>query len=327
MYKVITIGDVVIDTHLQIDNASVECDVNTHDCQLCLDYASKIPITGSFQSLGGNAANVACGTVKLGLKTAALASLGDDSNGKLAKQELKKFGVDTSLVNLEPNTTTRYSVVLNYKGERTILSFHKKRKYSWPKQLPATEWIYYTGLSEGFEPLQEKVLKFLSAHPTVRLAFNPGSYQLKQALETVKEMASKSDILIVNLQEAEKILGTTLAQTKSVKTIIHGLLQRGAKEVAITDAQNGAWAGNAEQVWQTASFPVAVVAKTGAGDAFSSGYLSARIYGHDMPTALRWGIANSCSVIGQMGAQNGLLDVKGINKTIAKFPNIQPTII
>jgi len=324
MYKIITIGDALIDTHVVIDNASVKCDINHQNCQLCFDYAAKVPITDSFQNLGGNAANVAVSTTKLGLETAIITAIGDDSNGELVEQELKKFGVNTELINVEKNAKTRYSVVLNFRGERTILSYHGKRTYIFPQKMPQTDWIYYTGLSEGFEIIQKSLIEFLGKYESVRLAFNPGSYQLNNNLDDVKEFLTHTDILIVNLQEAEKIANTTLIKEKAVSAIIHKLLMLGAKEVVITDAGNGATAGNEEEIFEIKSYPVEVIAKTGAGDAFSGGYLSARQYGHDIATALQWGIANSCAVIGQQGAQQGLLDKKGIEKMIKKYPQIKP---
>lgn len=323
MYQVITIGDAVVDTHVAIDNASVECDVNTHECQLCLDYASKIPITDSFQTLGGNAANVACGTAKLGLNTAILTTVGKDSNGRMISQELKKRKVATELINSDAATKTRYSVILNFRGERTILSYHEKRQYRWPKSMPPTEWVYFTSLSEGFEPLQENLINFLEKHPAIKVAFNPGSFQLKSSLNRVKEMIAHTDILIVNLEEAEIILNTTLAKEKSLASIIHKLLALGAKEAVITDAARGATAGDEEEVWSIASYPVKVTAKTGAGDAFSAAYLSARIYEHDIAHALSWGISNSSSVITEYGAQKGLLDENGVKKMMGKFSNIR----
>ena len=323
MYQVITIGDAVVDTHVAIDNASVECDVNTHECQLCLDYASKIPITDSFQTLGGNAANVACGSAKLGLKTAVLATVGKDSNGRMITQELKRQKVSTELINADAATKTRYSVILNFRGERTILSYHEKRKYRWPKIMPPTEWIYFTSLSDGYELLQDNLITYLEKHPAIKVAFNPGSFQLKSSLGRVKEMVTRADILIINLEEAEKILNTTLAKEKTLTAIIHGLLGLGAKEVVITDAARGAVAGNEEEIWSIASFPVKVVAKTGAGDAFSAAYLSARIYEHDIAHALSWGISNSSSVITEYGAQKGLLDENGVKKMMSKFSSIR----
>jgi len=327
MYKLITIGDIVIDTHVQISDASLECDINRKPCQLCLDYASKIPITDSFQSLGGNAANVAVGATKLGLKTAILSSVGDDINGNMAIEELNRFKVDTNLVYQEAKNPTRYSIVLNFQTERTILSFHKKRKYTWPKQMPSTEWIYYTGLSDGFKKIKTPLINWLKKHPKTSLAFNPGSFQLKHHLDEVKNTIKHADVLIINLEEAEKILDTTLKKEKTIDSIINKLIKLGAKEIAITDAGSGAYVGNKNEIWHMEACPVKVLAKTGAGDAFSAGYISARCLGHNLPQALRWGIVNSCSVITKIGAQNGLLRKNQLKATLIKHSSITPKLI
>jgi len=324
MYKFITIGDALVDTHVQIDDASLECNIDGKNCKLCMDFAKKIPITDSFQAIGGNGANVATGTTKLGLKTAILASLGKDANGDLILAELQKNKINTDYISFDNKAKSRYSIVLNYKGERTILSFHQKMNYVWPENFPETEYIYYTGLSEGFESLHDKLLKHLSKHPSVIMAMNPGSFQMKHSPEKVMEAIAMSNILIVNLEEAEELLGTTLKKEKTIEAIIHKLLLKGTKEVVITDAARGAWAGDEEEVWHMESFPVEVVAKTGAGDAFSSGYISARSLGHDIHEALAWGIANSCAIIGNHGAQIGLLDQAGIQKMRKKYSSVKP---
>jgi ribokinase len=324
MFDVITIGDAVIDTHINIDNASVNCDVDTRTCKLCLDYAGKIPITNTFQALGGNAANTACGLAKLGLNTAILSTLGNDSNGRMIANELKKNNVNTSLLHHDAKTKTRYSVVLNFKGERTILSYHEKRNYRFPAKLPAVSWIYYSSLSEGFQPFQEKLLSAVSKHPTVKLAFNPGSFQLKKSLKEVREVIPLTDMLIVNLEEAETILGTTLKKEKTYEALINKLILLGAREAVITDAERGAFTGDEDEIWSMNVYPTKVISKTGAGDAFSAGYLTARFLGHDLRTALTWGIANSTSVIAMDGPQNGLLDQNSIKKFIQKNKNIFP---
>ncbi len=324
MFNLITIGDAVVDNHIILDEAEVECSVDKKTCRLCLDYAAKVPVSESFQNIGGNAVNVAIGASKLGLSTAVLTDLGKDANGKTVISELKKYGVDTKLTKLNPKNETRFAIVLNYKGERTILSSHKKKIYSWPENLPATDWIYYTSLSDGFEVLQKNLFTHLKKHPTVRLAYNPGSFQLKNSLNSVLETIKKTDVLIVNLQEAEIILNTTWQKEKSIVTIIHKLLALGAKEVVITDAEKGAYTGNQDGIWKIESFPVKVVAKTGAGDAFSSGYLSARQYDHDIADALVWGIANSCSVISSFGSHAKLLEKDNIKNYIKRYSDITP---
>jgi sugar/nucleoside kinase (ribokinase family) len=325
MFNLITIGDAVIDTNLFIDEATLECDVNKQNCQLCLNYADKIPLTDSFQALGGNAANVAMAATKLGMTSSILTSVGNDANGKMIQDELEKKFVNTDLLSLDKKIKTRYSVILNFKKERTILSYHQKRAYDFPKNLPESNWIYYTSLSDGYEQLQEKLLKFLDKHKSTRLVYNPGSIQLKNQ-DLTKEILSHTDILIVNLEEAEKILNTKLNKEKSVRALIHKLLALGAKETVITNGDAGAWGGNAESVWHCPTFPVEVVSKTGAGDAFSAAYLAARFYEHDIAAALNWGIANSCTAISSFGPDKNLLNKKEITKMISKFSSIKPVL-
>lgn len=326
MFDLITIGDVVIDTHVKIDDASLECGLD-NSCKLCLSYADKIPIAESFQSLGGNAANVACAGVKLGLKTAILTTLGMDSNSVLAKQELDKNKVVTDFVKMDSKTKTRYSVVLSFKGERTILSYHQKRNYYFPAKLPMTDWIYYTSLSDNFLPLQAKVFGYLKKHKDTKLAFNPGSYQIKKSLPAVLKTIKKADILILNLEEAERVLKTTLKKEKTVINLIKKLLKIGAKEVVVTDGDKGAWVANSKEMWFMVIYPEKVAAKTGAGDAFSAGYLAARIQNKTLVDALRWGTANSAGVVTKVGAQNGLLSKAGVLGIIKKYPRIRPVKI
>ena len=324
MYKVISIGDVILDTHLKIDDATVECGLDGRGCKLCLDYATKVPVKDSFQTIGGNATNISLATTKLGLKTAVVSTVGADANGEIILNELKKNKIETQYIFPDKKSKTRYAIILNFKGERTILSYHQKRNYTWPKDFPETDWIYYTSLSEGFENLQDKLLKFVGKHPSVRLAFNPGSFQLKSSLDAVREAVQYCDLLIVNLEEAELITGSSYKKTKSVAGLIRKLLNIGAKEVVVTDAARGAWAGNQDEVWHMEAYDVPIVSKTGAGDAFSGGYLSAKNYGHSLSTCLVWGIANSCAVLGHFGVEQGLLNQKGLEKMVKQFSKVKP---
>ena len=50
-----------------------------------------------------------------------------------------------------------------------------------------------------------------------------------------------------------------------------------------------------------------MVETTGAGDAFSSGFLAGYFYHEDLKMALDWALKNSASVVSKMGAIEGLL--------------------
>ena len=325
MFHIIAIGDPLIDTHVQIADDCEKCELHKKKSdKLCFNYGEKIPIVDSFQSLGGNAPNVAVGTVVLGMTSSLISSVGDDAYGHLALEELRQRGVDTKLVSIDKKNKTRYAIVLNYRGERTILSYSEKKNYVWPKEMPGANWIYYTGLSAGFEPMQEKLISFLKKNQNTKLAVNPGSYILKYAVNKIKEIIPLTDVLIVNAEEAARITGKKIKSEKDIEKCIYELLKLGAKEVVLTDGIRGSWAATKKEFWRLKSFPTKVVAKTGAGDAFSSAYIAAKFYGHDIKKALLWGTANSTSVIEQHGPHDGLLDEKGIKKMINRFSDVRP---
>lgn len=322
MFDLLSIGDATLDTFLIIDEATLNCDLQAHQCQLCFNYADKIPIRDTAQSVGGNAANVAVGISRLGGKTALVSDLGDDQNGRMIKATMRKEKVNVDNVRLLPGKDTRYSVVLNYKSERTILSYHAGRKYRLPS-LPKTSWIFYTSLGQTFENLQKKLIKHLQKNKAVKLAVNPGSYEIKKGLAEFKKILPFTEILFVNKEEAELLSGAT----GSILQIMRKLHQLGAKIVVITDGNAGSFASLGTNCYQMGTYPIAPVAKTGAGDAFTGGFLTAIMNGKILPEAMRWGTANATGVIQQFGAQKGLLTRDKINSLIKKYRNIVPVLL
>lgn len=306
--KVLTIGDATLDTFLNIHEAVVECDVQKKNCRLCFSYAEKIPIHESIQAPGGNAINVAVGLAKLGLNVAVRSEIGKDTNGNLIVETLKKSKISTAELLREAKAQTRYSVILNFKGERTILGYHPEHTYKPLKLKTKYNWIYYSSLGPTFEIIQTSLISWLKKNPTTKLVFNPGSYQLNEKPEEVKAMLFYTDILIVNRQEAEQLVG----KNKDLKILAEQLLKAGPEIVAITDGPNGAYTATAEEFFFIPSLPIKPVSTTGAGDAFSSGFIAALIKNKSLKNALNWGIQNSSSVIQHFGAQVGLLSAKDL---------------
>lgn len=322
MFDLITIGDSTFDTFLILEEGQNTCSLTKDKKLLCFNYAEKTPITNTAQSVGGNAANVAVGVRKFGQKTTIVTELGDDINAHIIKEELKKANVDVSMVKKIKNSTTRYSIVLNYCGERTILSYHDKRNYTFPK-LPQTKWIYYTSLGKTFEKIQDKLIKHLEKNPQIKLAVNPGSYQINMALEKIKKILPFTELLIVNKEEAIKLVG----KKQNYKQLLSSLHKAGAKIVVITDNEKGSYAYDGNQKYFMPAYQVKMIAKTGAGDAYTSAFISALTSEHDIPEAMVWGTANASSVIQKFGSQHGLLNSKQLTKLIKDNSAIQPKII
>ena len=85
----------------------------------------------------------------------------------------------------------------------------------------------------------------------------------------------------------------------------------------------GSFATEAKEIYFMKAYPLKPKAKTGAGDAYSSGFLSATVNGKSIPEAMQWGTANATNVIVQVGAQKGLANKRQITNTVKKYPRIK----
>jgi ribokinase len=229
--------------------------------------------------------------------------------------ELKSLGVGTNHCIVNKDTPTNVHTVVVYGGDRTIFSYHEKRVYkiqNWDEP----KWVYYTSLGYGFEVFQKELVEYLAARPKIGVAFNPGTIQMKAGLEKLKDFIKITDILFLNNEEAKELAGD-LPLTGLHKEL-HLL---GAKLSVITDGKNGASASDGENVIKVNSYSDArpVLDKTGAGDAFSSGFLSAIFYGKKLKEALAWGVINSGNSIKEIGAIKGLCTKDQIEKIVVEI--------
>lgn len=316
-YDLVSVGDCSLDTFLTPSEAETLCEINTKDCLVCFSYGDKIPVESLDFSVGGNAANNAVGGARLGLKTGIITTIGGDILGREIFETLTAEGVHLEFVTKNEKGKSNFSTVINYSGERTILSYHAPKEYVFPKEFPEAKWVYLTSMGEGYEDFTAKLLEYLEKHPEVNLAVNPGSKQLRSGLELLKPILFRTQVLYVNREEAQKITGIA----KSVgaeKNLLEGLLNMGPHTAIVTDGPSGAYVSNGQSYLFCPIFPSKVASRTGAGDAFGSATLTALIKGKTLEEALLWGAVNSASVIGQVGAQKGLLREEEMNQWLIK---------
>jgi sugar/nucleoside kinase (ribokinase family) len=282
------------------------CSIDDKDCFICFTYGDKIPVKTLEYSLGGNAANNCVGAARLGVKTALVTTLGAEPTGDMICRKIESEGVDMSYVVQQPNTGSNYSTIINYGGERTIFTYHAPRSYEFPVQLPSVPWVYLTSMGETFQPFYNHIVEWKKGHPETKMAFNPGSRQLRAGIETIKPVMELSHIIYVNRKEAEMLTGTKETQGKE-KDLLKNLSAMGPKVSIITDGGNGAYVYDGESFFKSEVMPVDAYERTGAGDSFGAGCIAALIKGKSFEEALLWGTVNSASVIGYVGSQRGLL--------------------
>ena len=319
-YDILAIGDTTIDAFIRLKDASVHCDINHENCMLSMRFADKIPYEFVEEVPAvGNAANAAVACARVGLSAAVRIHVGKDENGTKCIDAFKREGVDTSLIVSEQNNKTNYHYVLWYEDERTILIKHEHYNYSFPKLMEAPRWIYLSSVAEGTLSYHLEIAKYLKTQPEVKLAFQPGTFQIKLGTRALKDLYAHTEILFCNKEESRRILQT---KEEDIKTLMQNIRALGPKISVITDGRRGAYLQSAEGSWYAPMYPDPAPPKerTGAGDATSSTIVAYIIKGLPPQEALLRGLINSANVVQEIGAQKGLLTAAQIDEWYANRP-------
>lgn len=319
---VLSVGDIVTDAFikLQDDQAKIIKDGDTK--LLAMPFGVKVPFDhAEVIEAVGNAANASVSFARLGLKSALMANVGGDQHGRDMLAALHKNNVDTRLMHINPDKTSNYHYVLWYKDERTILIKHEEYKYHWPHIRPheMPKWIYFSSISKNAMDFHDQMADWLDQHPDVKLAFQPGTFQISAGTKRLKKLYKLSELLAVNREEAVQISGGKYEDLDDLFDKLHAL---GPKIVVISDGHDGAYASDGKQRLKMPIYPdpSPPFERTGAGDAFTSTFVAAIIKGSDIAGALQWAPINSMSVVQHVGAQTGLLNTKQLQTLLKNSP-------
>lgn len=318
-YDFLSIGDLVVDDFIRLKDAEATCDLDQENCRLCVRFGDKVPY--EFHEIlyaVGNSANAAVSAARLGIHSGTSGVVGDDEYGKDCIGSLKQNNVGLDYVETDPKLPTNYHYVLWYGPERTILVKHAPFERRLLKNLSAPKWIYLTSLGQNTEPFHHEFIAWLKEHPDTKLAFQPGTFQIKLGREKLSDIYARSDIFFCNMDEAQRILENKETDFKKLMDAIAAL---GPKIVVITDGIKGAYAREENGTyWFMPVYPHEPIERTGAGDAFSSTFTSAILMGKTVAEALLWAPINAMSVTQQVGAQKGLLTMPEIEALLVKAP-------
>jgi sugar/nucleoside kinase (ribokinase family) len=321
--EVLAIGDVVIDAFIKLFDDRAVTYQNEQGKWLAMPFATKIPFDhAEVIEAVGNASNAAVSFARLGIKSGLVSNVGGDNYGRDIIRSLHDKGVDSRFVIVNPNKITNYHYVLWYKEERTILIKHEEYDYHWPRfrDIDIPEWVYFSSISEkALDSYHDLVADWLEDNPHVKLAFQPGTFQLEAGVERLKRLYQRTEVLILNREEAVQVTGGNYDDLHDLIGRLHGI---GAKTVVITDGPAGAYASDGQNRFKMAPYPdpAPPYERTGAGDAFASTFVAALIKGNTIEGALQWAPINSMNVVQNVGAQKGLLTEDQLEELLKKAP-------
>ena len=318
MYDVITVGSATVDvfakTHfselIKIIDPKGETDL------LAFPSGSKVLVDDLEFTTGGGGTNTAVALSRLGHKVGFLGKLGQGTNSDFIHKDLEKEKIDLLCGHGKGNAG--YSVILDtLEHDRTILAYkgiNDDLKYEdVPFRKLKTKWFYFSAMmSESFHTM-ERLAEFAQQHE-IKVAFNPSSYLAEKGSRYLKNILNRTELLVLNKEEAELLVGQDTFEDLLFK--LRGL---GPKIVVITDGKNALYAMEDRHIYSAFPPPVKIIDATGAGDAFAASFLSGILRKNDVDFAIRLGVVNAQSVVSHYGAKNILLNYKDAMNGVKKL--------
>jgi ribokinase len=246
-------------------------------------------LTAADLVLGGSAAITAAGCARLGLRTALLAAVGDDSFGVHTRARLEERGVHL-IAAPHGGAPTGLSVVLTETDDRAILTL--------PGTIPAlrpadvtddligrTRHVHVSSLY--LQPALAAGLAdvFARARALGRTTSLDTNWDPAERWQGIAGILAQTDVFLPNAAELLAVTGAATPDAAAARLVAAG---------ATVVMKNGARGARAWWPGGDCSAPgrtVEVVDAIGAGDSFNAGFLAARLAGRPMPDAVAWAAA------------------------------------
>ncbi|MCO6382654.1 5-dehydro-2-deoxygluconokinase [Oceanicola sp. 502str15] len=276
---------------------------------------------GSFDKyIGGSPTNIACGTARLGLKSAVITAVGDEHMGRFVREQLEREGVNTEGVKTDPERLTGLVLLGIRDQEQFPLIFYRENCADMgltvedidPAFIRRARAVVATGTHLSHPQVEAATIKALTLareggqKTALDIDYRPnlwgvaghgdGESRFVESAAVTAKLQSTLHLfdLIVGTEEEFHIAGgrtDTIAALRAVRAVSGAVLvcKRGAAGAvaftgAIPDSLDAGEAGP--------GFPIEVFNVLGAGDGFMSGLLRGWLDDESWPVALKY--ANAC---------------------------------
>ncbi|MDG2260693.1 MAG: 5-dehydro-2-deoxygluconokinase [Paracoccaceae bacterium] len=276
---------------------------------------------GSFDKyIGGSPTNIACGTARLGLKSAVITGVGDEHMGRFIVEQLQREGVNTHGVKTDPDRLTALVLLGIRDQDQFPLIFYREHCADMGLTVDDIDAdfirlaraVVATGTHLSHPQVEAATIKALEIardagmQTALDIDYRPnlwgvaghgdGESRFVESDAVTAKLQSTLHLfdLIVGTEEEFHIAGgstDTIVALRAVRAVSGATLvcKRGAAgatafEADIPDSLDDGQSGP--------GFPIEVFNVLGAGDGFMSGLLKGWLDGDNWPTALKY--ANAC---------------------------------
>lgn len=257
---------------------------------------------------GGDASNFAVAARRSGASVAMLTRIGSDPFGDAFMRLWKREGLDTSLVERDPERPTGVYFISRSEGSHEFTYYRAGSAASFlhPTAIPLAlvrraRLLHFTGVTQGISSSAcDAAFAAMSAarEAGVHVSYDPNYrsllWPLSRARGIIHETASRADLFFPSIDEARILTG--LDNPEQVVKFYLGL---GAKVVILKLGKEGALMGAGESLTKVAAPAVEAVDASGAGDAFAGAFAACYLEGRSLEDCARFAaVAAALSTLG-----------------------------
>ncbi len=261
---------------------------------------------------GAPAGNAACALATLGHSTAFLGYFGDNTLSNIAKTELEKHGVSSTLFKQKEHATPAIAIVqIDTKGERTVLYSMNNYTPFDPKDIDETTISKAKLiLVDGYDiAINTYLLELAKKHQILSVLDLENSDE-----ESMKKMISLTTNAILPLNAAQ-----ILTNKQSAQDCLFELKKITTAQLIITDGENGAFALENNTIIHQPAFKVKVVDTTGCGDSYHASYASALLQGMNLIERMEYASYYASQIAQHFGGRTHLPNRQFMNKNRPVF--------
>jgi sugar/nucleoside kinase (ribokinase family) len=261
------------------------------------DFADSMDAVESYRRIvGGSPANLAMNMKRLGNNSGLISSVGKDGFGDFLMGYVRNLGLNTEGVVQIADVPTTLILVTRSKNVSDFEAYRGADAHILPAQisddvLSNTAIFHTTCFALSLNPAQSTILDAASRATAFgcKLSIDVNYAQKiwknnAEAREIVAKYISHGAFVKCSEVDWERLYGEKLTDPEAAAA---HFLSLGAGEVCVTLGGDGCFVANRGGGHFLAARKVDVKDTTGAGDAFWSGYLTARLDGHSLINAAK----------------------------------------
>jgi sulfofructose kinase len=279
------------------------------------ECGSKVEIHSANAMPGGQVASAVAACQQWGLRTRYVGKLGDDYAAILHRKEFERLGIETHLLTAPGCTSQQAFILIDPKGERTVLWKRDARLTLLPEEL-CREWIVNARAVH------------IDGHDT-RAATQAAQWAREERVPVfadIDNLYPGYELLLPNIDYliTSRDCPSRLTGEVDLRAALPLVQQRyGCRLTGATLGEEGVLVWDGRQLYYAPAYVIKPVDTTGAGDTFHAAFIYGFLQGWPLQRQLEFACAAAALNCLGIGARGGIQPVGKIEKFMASSPKHQ----